>query len=100
MSTLAPRRLGVSLAALAALLCAFGGTAYAQTVVSLTFDDGAVSQYLNARPALADHGFHATFFINSGFVNPRSDGTTNPYYMSWAQLTQLAAEGHEIGGHG
>ena len=94
------RRLAGPLTAFTALLCAFGGAAQAQTVVSLTFDDGAVSQYLNARPTLADHGFRATFFINSGFVNPRSDGSTNPYYMSWAQLSQLAAEGHEIGGHG
>jgi hypothetical protein len=80
--------------------CAFAGAARSQTVVSLTFDDGAVSQFVNARPALAAHGFHATFYVNSAFVNPRSDGSTNPYYMSWAQLGQLASEGNEIGGHG
>lgn len=98
--TRALKRLGAPLTALAILICAFAGAARAQTVVSLTFDDGAVSQYVNARPALAGHGFHATFFVNSGFINPGSDGSTNPYYMSWAQLAQLAADGHEIGGHG
>jgi peptidoglycan/xylan/chitin deacetylase (PgdA/CDA1 family) len=86
------------LALAGALLCAFSSAARAQTVVSLTFDDGAISQYVNARPTLAAHGFHATFFVSSGFVNPRPDGSTNSYYMSWAQLSQLAAEGHEIGG--
>jgi peptidoglycan/xylan/chitin deacetylase (PgdA/CDA1 family) len=83
---------------LALIALAFApGLARAQTVVSLTFDDGAASQYVNARPALAAHGMHATFYVNSGFVNSAS--SSNAYYMSWSQLSELAAAGHEIGGH-
>jgi peptidoglycan/xylan/chitin deacetylase (PgdA/CDA1 family) len=77
---------------------AFAATAHAQTVVSLTFDDGAQSQYVYARPALAAHGMHATFYVNSGSIYPVD--VPGGYYMSWSQLRQLAAEGHEIGGHG
>ncbi len=83
----------------AALLClpimmlfALSGTAVAQTTVSLTFDDGIATQY-PVRQMLAEHGMHATFYVNSGRV-----GTT-PYYMTWQQLYALAADGNEIGGH-
>src|SRR6185436_19773961 len=40
----------------------------AQTVVSFTFDDGIKTQAALARPALAAHGMHGTFYINSGNV--------------------------------
>src|SRR5215468_4856451 len=60
--------------------------------VSLTFDDGGVSQYtLGYLDALQPHGAHATFFVNSG-----TPGTGA--FMSWAQLQQLQAAGNAIGG--
>ena len=63
-----------------------------QTVVSLTFDNGAISQYtLGYQQALQPRGVNATFYVNSGTVG-RS--TT----MSWSQLSTLAAAGDEIGG--
>jgi peptidoglycan/xylan/chitin deacetylase (PgdA/CDA1 family) len=63
-----------------------------QTAVSLTFDNGAISQYtLGYQQALQPRGVNATFYINSGTVG-RS--TT----MSWSQLSTLAAAGDEIGG--
>ena len=34
----------------------------------------------------------ATFFVNSGAVGVRG-------YLNWAQLAELAADGHEVGGH-
>ncbi len=66
--------------------------AAAQTIVSLGFDDGYSSQYDAARPMLAAHGMHATFFIISGSVGESG-------YMTWSQLDGLAADGNEIGGH-
>lgn len=62
-----------------------------QTVVSITFDDGNDDQYPAAR-ALEQHDMRGTFFVNSGFTN-------EPGYMTQAQLTELEAAGHEIGGH-
>lgn len=62
------------------------------TRVSITFDDGAASQY-QARSALAARGLNATFYVNSGLVG------SSPYYMSWSQIHHLADDGNEIGGH-
>ena len=61
--------------------------------MSLTFDDGTVSQ-LYAKDRLAERGLRGTFFINSGNVQ-----TPNPYFMTWAQVASVAATGNEIGGH-
>jgi peptidoglycan/xylan/chitin deacetylase (PgdA/CDA1 family) len=63
------------------------------TIVSLTFDDGSAGQY-TARSILAEHGMHATFYLNSSKV-----GTDDSYYMTWAQIQALASDGNEIGGH-
>jgi peptidoglycan/xylan/chitin deacetylase (PgdA/CDA1 family) len=63
-----------------------------QTIVSLTFDDGRATQYL-ARPILASHGMHATFYVNSPFLG------SNSFYMTWSQVQGLYSDGNEIGGH-
>jgi peptidoglycan/xylan/chitin deacetylase (PgdA/CDA1 family) len=62
------------------------------TIVSLTFDNGTISQYtLGYQQALQPHGVGATFYVNSGSVG-------NSLKMSWSQLSTLAAAGSEIGG--
>ncbi len=61
------------------------------TTVVIGFDDGLASQYAH-RSLLTAHGVNATFFINSDKV-----GTSG--YATWAQLTDLAGAGNEIGGH-
>jgi hypothetical protein len=63
-----------------------------RTVVSLTFDNGAISQYtLGYQKALQARGVRATFYVSSGIMG----GTT---HLSWTQLSTLAAAGNEIGG--
>jgi peptidoglycan/xylan/chitin deacetylase (PgdA/CDA1 family) len=65
----------------------------AKTAASLTFDNGAVSQYtLGYQKALQPHSANATFFVNSGTI---SVGTN---IMTWTQLSALAAAGNDIGG--
>jgi peptidoglycan/xylan/chitin deacetylase (PgdA/CDA1 family) len=67
--------------------------AAATTVVSLTFDDNAISQYnLGYLQALQPHGARATFFVKSGTVGGGAGS------MTWAQLQGLAAAGNDIGG--
>ncbi len=61
------------------------------TVVSLTFDDGDADQMIAARLMRAYH-LHGTFYIITGAV-----GT--PGYFTRRDLTTLAANGNEIGGH-
>jgi peptidoglycan/xylan/chitin deacetylase (PgdA/CDA1 family) len=81
-----------ALAALLAALFLVPASARAQTIVTLTFDDGLASQD-SARTILAQHGMQGTFFINSGNIG------RNDAYLTWSQLSQFAADGMEIGGH-
>ena len=78
--------------ALSAMTAAFASSARAATVVSLTFDDGRATQNV-ARSILASHGVRGTFYVNSAKVG------TSGYYMTWADVNALAADGNEIGGH-
>ena len=76
---------------IAGLLVFVAAAHAAPTVVSLEFDDGTSDQR-QAAPLLAAHGMHATFYVNSGRVS-----RTN--HMSWGQLQDLQAAGHEVTGH-
>jgi peptidoglycan/xylan/chitin deacetylase (PgdA/CDA1 family) len=68
-------------------------SAATQTLVSLTFDGGSITQYnLGYVQALQPHGANATFFVNSGTVGASGN------FMSWAQLGTLAGAGNDIGG--
>jgi peptidoglycan/xylan/chitin deacetylase (PgdA/CDA1 family) len=62
--------------------------------IILTFDDGYVDNYANAFPLLKKHGFTATFFIITDFVDWGYEE-----YMTWDQLREMAEEGMEIESH-
>jgi peptidoglycan/xylan/chitin deacetylase (PgdA/CDA1 family) len=84
---------GFLLAAVFVLALAAPNAAAARpTVVTLTFDDGLSDQYA-VRSMLAQRSLHATFFVNSNRIG--SGGS----YLSWSQLSDLATDGNEIGGH-
>jgi len=89
--------LAVGVTGSAALAQAPAQAATGPVVVSLTFDDGLNSQYELA-PTLVKHGVRGTFYVNSNALDTGGDeerfGT-----MSWNRVKQLAAAGHEIGGH-
>jgi peptidoglycan/xylan/chitin deacetylase (PgdA/CDA1 family) len=61
--------------------------------VSLTFDDGLDSQYA-LREILARHDAKGTFYINSGSVDAGEAGA-----MTWPEIRDLQAAGHDVGGH-
>jgi len=63
----------------------------AQTIVSLTFDDG-INQF-QVRDILLFHGMKGTFYVNSNLID--SGGG----YLTKADLDELVASGNEIGGH-
>jgi Polysaccharide deacetylase/Chitobiase/beta-hexosaminidase C-terminal domain len=71
-----------------------GGTssAAADTIVSLTFDDGNSDQ-LAAQPLLAEHGMAGTFYIITDRVSNR------PGVFTWDDIASLYADGNEIAGH-
>ena len=82
-------RLAVGIAAVWLPTAVAGASAH--TIVSISFDDG-LSSTPRAGKILASHGLPATFFLITGDV-----GTAG--HLNWSGVAQLAAEGHEIGGH-
>jgi len=58
----------------------------------ITFDDGYADNYTTALPILKKHGFTATIFMVSSYIDGEG-------FMSWSQLKELAANGWEIEGH-
>lgn len=61
------------------------------TIVSLTFDDGTADQYA-VRAMLAQNSLKATFYVNSNKIGRTS-------FLTWDELSDLAADGNEVGGH-
>jgi peptidoglycan/xylan/chitin deacetylase (PgdA/CDA1 family) len=62
--------------------------------LGVTFDDGHRTQFEQALPVLAEHGVPAIFFVTAGFTE------TGPDYMTWSQLRELDAAGHQVQTHG
>ncbi len=60
----------------------------------ITFDDGHISNFELALPALVQRGLQATFFITAGWTGTRAG------YMGWDELRSLHAAGQRIGAHG
>jgi len=60
----------------------------------ITFDDGHISNFEFAPPALESRAIKAHFFITVGWTG------TRPGYMNWEQLRELQRAGHIIGAHG
>lgn len=62
--------------------------------VALTFDDGYIDHYTNVFPALRAYNFTATFFI----ITAKPDAS-DPAYLSWEQIQEMAAEGMNMESH-
>ena len=58
----------------------------------ITFDDGYVDNFTNAFPILAKHGFTATVFMITSYIDGEG-------FMTWGQLKELVANGWEIESH-
>ncbi|MFP5231445.1 MAG: polysaccharide deacetylase family protein [Acidobacteriota bacterium] len=60
----------------------------------ITFDDGHISNYELALPALTARSLTATFFLTVGWIGSHTG------YMDWSQINALHAAGQHIGAHG
>lgn len=68
--------------------------------IVITFDDGYEDNRLHAARILEQHGLRGIFFVPSGFIQQGPEGVAlEDRPMSWAQLQELLAAGHEIGAH-
>jgi peptidoglycan/xylan/chitin deacetylase (PgdA/CDA1 family) len=72
------------------------GTVPGRTVV-LSFDDGYEDFYSQAMPLLSKYGFTATMFMTSGWIKEAKPA--GPPMLSWAQLSDIARAGIEVGAH-
>jgi peptidoglycan/xylan/chitin deacetylase (PgdA/CDA1 family) len=69
---------------------------FSKPMISLTFDDGSQGDYDNARPLLNAKGFKSTQYIpTAGLTSTPHD----PFLMTKDEISTLAREGNEIGGH-
>jgi peptidoglycan/xylan/chitin deacetylase (PgdA/CDA1 family) len=68
------------------------GSALPNRSIVISFDDGRPNNYRLAAPIVEKYGFRATFFVVPGRI-----GT--PGSMTAAEITDLAARGHEIANH-
>ena len=67
---------------------------FTEGMVSLTLDDSWESQYVNALPILQAANIKATFFFSTTMIE---QGWF--LFMTPAMVLDIAAKGHEIGGH-
>jgi len=81
----------VSMAAFARWLGGAGELPERPVVVS--FDDGHASNATLAAPALRERGQRGIFFVTAGRVG------RDPSFVTWEQLRQMLADGHEVGSH-
>ena len=77
--------------------------------IALSFDDGLRNQ-LRAAEILRDYGLSACFFVCESMAEPRSAEEVREFcareltlppvdFLSWRDMEQLLAAGHEIGNH-
>jgi peptidoglycan/xylan/chitin deacetylase (PgdA/CDA1 family) len=81
-----------------------GGDGLPPRPVILTFDDGYADFYTEALPALRRHGFTATLYIATAFVDGTSRwledmGEGLRPILTWTQLAEISASGIECGAH-
>ena len=67
--------------------------------ISYTFDDGLKEHYTLIAPALEKQGFRGTFWINGNTLQDSTAVRGIPR-VTWGELKEMAAKGHEISNHG
>ncbi|GAB6010969.1 polysaccharide deacetylase family protein [Viscerimonas tarda] len=68
--------------------------------ISYTFDDGLKEHYTLVAPQFKELGFKGTFWINGSKINPNESDIKDTTRMTWRNLKEMAALGHEISNHG
>jgi peptidoglycan/xylan/chitin deacetylase (PgdA/CDA1 family) len=66
-----------------------------KAIISITFDDGYISEY-NSAIELEEYGWRGVIYFPSGLAGGYFE---NIPIMTWAQVSALQNRGHEIGGH-
>lgn len=97
------RRLGFTTATFGEFAAAVSaGRPLPERSVVLTFDDGYADFHDNALPLLTSHGFTATVFVTTGWLEDagrHAAGEPLDRMLSWKKVRGLAQAGIEIGAH-
>ncbi len=67
--------------------------------IIITFDDSWGSQYTTAYPIMKKYGFTGVLYTVVEYLNKPSGLPADPNYLTTDQLTEMAADGWEIGSH-
>lgn len=65
---------------------------FSKPMISITFDDGKLTSYLNGAKQLEQHGFKGTYYVNPGLLATKG-------YMTGDNVVDLLSRGHQIGSH-
>ncbi|GAA2262278.1 hypothetical protein GCM10010145_28920 [Streptomyces ruber] len=80
--------------------CWRSGSPLPERPVLITFDDGYEGVHRHCLPVLAEHGFTASLFVSTAWIEGAHAGGGAPDVMlDWEQVRRLADAGVEIGGH-
>ncbi len=63
------------------------------TTPSITFDDGHITHFTNAFPALVKAGMEAEFYVNTAMIG-------RPGFVTWDHLQEMTKAGMSIQSHG
>jgi peptidoglycan/xylan/chitin deacetylase (PgdA/CDA1 family) len=97
---------GAHVVTISELVAALVANGLPERTVSITFDDGIASAVRVAAPILLERGYRATFFCVAGYLGadnrwPSQSHRATRFSLAQAsEIAELAAAGHEIGGHG
>jgi peptidoglycan/xylan/chitin deacetylase (PgdA/CDA1 family) len=70
-----------------------GTVTWYKSAVSITFDDGWESTYVNGTPILDNYGYKGTFYLNPSSLD-------TPDFMTSDQVAALQKNGHQLASHG
>ena len=66
---------------------------------AITFDDGLRDFYIAAAPILNRHGFLATIYLPTGYINSERTAFKSAVCMTWDEVRSLHRSGFEFGSH-
>lgn len=67
--------------------------------VVITFDDGFHDFYTDGFPILCRHGFTATVFLPTSFINHKDRKIAGKSFLSWSEVRELNKGGITFGSH-